>query len=771
MRAKIMVHQYLQLPAELNERLNLSFSDDKTLLTETEETSAVGRSSLPSLRNTINSSDRVAAGTAQSLTPNKPAESHQPMGARQSLRDHQPLGSDRLVESNQAVERTQHQHSTPKAQSTETRARRANIFKNWWMEMGACFLFLTALVAVIATLYPHQGKPLPQWPFQMSVNTLLSMYLVVLKGTVLLVTAEGLGQLKWKWLQNKRPLEDLVKYDQATRGPLGALTLCRLRLRHPLSSAGALITLFILAVDPFTQQVIHYYNCSVPIDGLQATMPRTNIYLQQDSNQSFAMNEWIGSGLQAAINNGIMFPKGLVIPGCLTGNCTFNKEYGTVGYCSSCTDVTKDLAIRSAIVESNYTSLSENELINSNGTETRTNSTNPGYMGNTNRSISTSLPSGLSVSTNPGTNFNLTAMRTFQQPDGSEDLYRVEIIVGRQFQLLDTATGQPPAGCNTAATNDTWRCRGYGAASCSLSPCVRTCTSTIEAGVLHETRVSTSNNIRSSWGKPPLPSLVPLIPVQMHNTYLAMVDTLCLSVYERRGLLNAGYHLGSSTRWLAYNLTFDPQSQILSSNASFPEPMLINECIYGIDSVIVLTLWDAYLKDLFQGTVEGDAGNSGAIEVLRGSQILQTIYNYGEVSFDRVDSTFQNISDFMTSFFRQNSLPKYSDPAKGMVMHDRTCLSVRWAWLAFPSTLVLLALGFLVTVIIDTRPIGNRAPIWKSSPLALVFHGLELANKHQTDVGDINDMEKLAKDTIIRLGTTENGLNFVESENQHIQKK
>jgi len=55
-------------------------------------------------------------------------------------------------------------------------------------------------------------------------------------------------------------LEDLSKYDQATRGPLGALILLwRLRQRHPLSSAGALITLLILVVDPFTQQIIHYH--------------------------------------------------------------------------------------------------------------------------------------------------------------------------------------------------------------------------------------------------------------------------------------------------------------------------------------------------------------------------------------------------------------------------------------------------------------------------------------------------------------------------------
>lgn len=61
------------------------------------------------------------------------------------------------------------------------------------MEIGACLLFIIAFVAIIATLYPHQGKPLPDWPFQISINALVSVYVVVLKTTIIFVTAEGLG--------------------------------------------------------------------------------------------------------------------------------------------------------------------------------------------------------------------------------------------------------------------------------------------------------------------------------------------------------------------------------------------------------------------------------------------------------------------------------------------------------------------------------------------------------------------------------------------------
>jgi len=83
--------------------------------------------------------------------------------------------------------------ASAKAKARLTR-RRAHILENWWLEIGACFIFVSALIAIIVTLRPHQDKPLPQWPYHISVNSLISIYVVVLKGSVLLVTAEGLGK-------------------------------------------------------------------------------------------------------------------------------------------------------------------------------------------------------------------------------------------------------------------------------------------------------------------------------------------------------------------------------------------------------------------------------------------------------------------------------------------------------------------------------------------------------------------------------------------------
>ena len=173
------------------------------------------------------------------------------------------------------------------------------------------------------------------------------------------------------------------------------------------------------------------------------------------------------------------------------------------------------------------------------------------------------------------------------------------------------------------------------------------------------------------------------------------------------------------------------------------------------------------MSDLFTDTVRGDNGNdllTGIVTRMNGSEVLQTIYNYGNVSFDRVNQVFENVSDSMTDFFRLQTLPKYNDPAQGLVSQDQTCLGVRWPWLAFPSTLVLLTLAFFIALLIESRPRALKsAPIWKSTPLALLFHGLELLDRRQMDGDDVDGMETLAREITIRFDTTDDGLKLVES--------
>ena len=122
----------------------------------------------------------------------------------------------------------------------------------------------------------------------------------------------GLGQLKWRWFREGRPLHDVAQYDSASRGPLGSTSLLwRLGLRHPLASCGALITIVMLVIDPFAQQIIRYSNCDVPVAGAVATVTRTNYYEGHGLHEG-ALEQSTEPALQAAINAGVFSPGSLV---------------------------------------------------------------------------------------------------------------------------------------------------------------------------------------------------------------------------------------------------------------------------------------------------------------------------------------------------------------------------------------------------------------------------------------------------------------------------
>ncbi|ERF76803.1 hypothetical protein EPUS_07983 [Endocarpon pusillum Z07020] len=183
---------------------------------------------------------------------------------------------------------------------------------------------------------------------------------------MLLVATEGLSQLKWRWFDQNRPLKDLLRYDDASRGPWGALMLLGwLRGRQWTSSCGALITVAALIVDPFAQQVLSTYDCRVPAEAFVATIPRTSFYIE--NIPIFGMDRGpITLELQNSINGGIFNPGRNVAFDCPTGNCTFPNNYQTVGFCGSCIDITNQLYVKPKLNEPNKSAWTINILTASN---------------------------------------------------------------------------------------------------------------------------------------------------------------------------------------------------------------------------------------------------------------------------------------------------------------------------------------------------------------------------------------------------------------------
>ena len=93
---------------------------------------------------------------------------------------------------------------------------------NWTLELLSCVLSLGFLVAIIVVLVSYDGKPIPDWPYGITLNALVSVLSTFMKAATAFAVAEGLSQLKWSWFTRRNTLSDMALLDAASRGPLGA---------------------------------------------------------------------------------------------------------------------------------------------------------------------------------------------------------------------------------------------------------------------------------------------------------------------------------------------------------------------------------------------------------------------------------------------------------------------------------------------------------------------------------------------------------------------
>lgn len=61
----------------------------------------------------------------------------------------------------------------------------------WWAEILTSLIMLLALMAIILILALHENHTLPSWPFSITLNSLISIMVVIMKATMLAILASG----------------------------------------------------------------------------------------------------------------------------------------------------------------------------------------------------------------------------------------------------------------------------------------------------------------------------------------------------------------------------------------------------------------------------------------------------------------------------------------------------------------------------------------------------------------------------------------------------
>ncbi|PLN78358.1 hypothetical protein BDW42DRAFT_187476 [Aspergillus taichungensis] len=123
-----------------------------------------------------------------------------------------------------------------------------------------------------------------------------------------------------------------------------------------------------------------------------------------------------------------------------------------------------------------------------------------------------------------------------------------------------------------------------------------------------------------------------------------------------------------------------------------------------------------------------------------------------ELNADRIVTIgFEESMKRIAASLTRLGLKSTKERVHGTVKTDEVFVSVQWAWLAFPASLVFLGTVFLVITVMLSQK--NHVPLWKSSTLPSFYHGLEKPGNDEYSTGSF--MEKSSQSTKVRLQYSE----------------
>ncbi|KAF2994916.1 hypothetical protein E8E13_000457 [Curvularia kusanoi] len=207
--------------------------------------------------------------------------------------------------------------------------------KSWTLETCSYIISTLALAGLVTTLLAHQNKPLPQWPQLVTINSILSLFSLLIRACVGVVLAEGISQSKWNWYHKPNRLDHIDRIDSASRGSWGAITLLyhfRPESAYYLAAFGAVVTIMASLTGFFVQQLVQFKDCYDKDATTVASLSKGNEYdrvggfLQTDVPAAYApMVAAITVSMLQPVTN---FTNVYLSSGCDSGNCSFPNTDG-----------------------------------------------------------------------------------------------------------------------------------------------------------------------------------------------------------------------------------------------------------------------------------------------------------------------------------------------------------------------------------------------------------------------------------------------------------
>lgn len=261
------------------------------------------------------------------------------------------------------------QSTSVASSQTKHRSFMARILKDSWVWeiLGALLSILCMAAVVLLGLYIDDSS-LSEWKLNITPGTMISALITLGKTSIMLPVAEGISQLKWiHFGTKKRPLNELEAFDDASRGPWGSLMLLwKIKLQSTLALCGAFLTIAMLAMGPFSQQIVSFRSRTIPRANATASILVSNAYdsgtfsgVEGNAPQSkprpfsfygvsltMVLDKAADVRMQGAVFNAIFdlssSPFDFVCP---SGSCTW-PDFASFAVCSQCANVTSSTQFR-----------------------------------------------------------------------------------------------------------------------------------------------------------------------------------------------------------------------------------------------------------------------------------------------------------------------------------------------------------------------------------------------------------------------------------------
>lgn len=382
---------------------------------------------------------------------------------------------------------------------------------------------------------------------------------------------------------------------------------------------------------------------------------------------------------------------------CPTGDCDF-PPFSSLGYCSSCTDVTSHVqqhhgpkyTFSNETFAWNYTLPEQDCSLSFQDASGHPFFQKKSATGSTPDHL-TFCPWDQSMNHNRETGFSILSMSWANCSLGRDGDHPDKIGCGGYPEQLSSLA-------NTA---------GLVAVNCTLGLCVRDYTSRVRNGVLHETVTNSLSFRYDSYEFPGFKMLK--LP--------CMVDS---NKYELSNMSQIPATPGRNFTTVNFN----------GKNVTVPL-----ECVFTADEDVPWAINEFVEYGLLKPEVTQFPEETKCSMVSIGGKsfctpwYMQPLFRGGKLTAATISSDINGIADAVSNRIRavgSNAYGNGSGAVLGTAIQTTVCVRVDWPWLLFPTALVLLTAVLFAAVLVTARrsQVAEGQPIWKSSSVVAFFHAI-----------------------------------------------